>query len=156
MRALLDKGVPTRALIHEDRRAIEGLDADVVSKRSILPVSGTWSRLICIAEPAASAEPAGLITESHMTDCIAGYPAPTTLARSSSGQGGLWRPGHCQDWHSLSGRRLTSFPVPVHITGGTANTSLITHLDARRCCPGCGNTSFRTTFSPAVGNFSKA
>jgi len=31
VRALLDKGVPTRALIHEDRRAIEGLDVDVVA-----------------------------------------------------------------------------------------------------------------------------
>ena len=29
MRALLDKGVPTRVLVHEDRRAIEGLDVDV-------------------------------------------------------------------------------------------------------------------------------
>jgi len=31
VRALLDSGVPTRALIHEDRRAIEGLDVDIVA-----------------------------------------------------------------------------------------------------------------------------
>jgi len=31
VRALLARGVPTRALIHEDRRAIEGLDVDVVA-----------------------------------------------------------------------------------------------------------------------------